>query len=103
MIIVIFEVQMARENRDRYLAEAARLRAQLATWDGFLGIERFQSVSNENRLVSISYWRDLSAVDAWREAPDHQQAQQLGRHSLFESYTIHTAEILRTRSFGPVQ
>ena len=75
MIAVIFEVEPAAGRRDAYLGIAAELRPLLDGIDGFISIERFQSLVNPNRVLSLSFWRDEDAVKAWRNTEEHRQAQ----------------------------
>lgn len=77
MIAVIFEVEPA--DRDAYFRIAGELRPILETIDGFLSIERFPSLNDENRVLSLSFWRDEAAVAAWRNTHEHRAAQSAGR------------------------
>jgi heme-degrading monooxygenase HmoA len=95
MIAVIFEVEPAANGVDAYLAHAARLRPLLAQMDGFISIERFQSLSNPGKLVSLSFWRDEAAVRAWRERSEHRQTQAAGRAGIFADYRLRVAEVAR--------
>ncbi len=98
MIAVIFELTPAPGQRDRYLDIAADLRPLLEQVDGFLSIERFQSLADPGRLLSLSFWRDEAAVAAWRRGPQHRQAQVDGRAGIFASYRLRVAEV--TRNYG---
>ena len=62
MIAVIFEVWPADGHKQTYLDIAASLRAELQTMDGFISIERFQSLTDETKLLSLSFWRDEAAM-----------------------------------------
>ncbi|MEW6989751.1 antibiotic biosynthesis monooxygenase [Colwelliaceae bacterium 6441] len=95
MIAVIFEVTPTTQGKAEYLAIAAKLKSQLEKIEGFISIERFQSLTNENKVLSLSYWRDEQAVIAWREQSNHQQAQSKGQQSLFEDYRICVATVKR--------
>ncbi len=95
MIAVIFEVTVEPARGARYFELAAGLRDELAEVDGFLSIERFQSLTTENKFVSLSFWRDRAAVDAWYRRPNHKTAQDAGRGGIFEDYRIRVAEVLR--------
>lgn len=97
MIAVIFEVEPYPEGRDEYLVTAAALAADLRQVDGFLSIERFQSLSDPQRLLSLSYWRDDSAIAAWRAHPPHVAAQELGKTTLFRDWRIRVAHVVRER------
>jgi heme-degrading monooxygenase HmoA len=83
MIAVIFEVWPADGQKQTYLDIAASLRSELATMDGFISIERFQSLTDETKLLSLSFWRDEKAVAAWRNVEDHRAAQKRGREGVF--------------------
>ncbi|MDH6230611.1 heme-degrading monooxygenase HmoA [Mesorhizobium soli] len=95
MIAVIFEVTPAEGRRDAYLGLAADLRPLLDGVDGFLSIERFQSLSDPARLLSLSFWRDEQAVAAWRNTEEHRQAQKAGRGGVLSGYRLRVAQVLR--------
>ena len=93
MIVVLFEVRPA--DVDAYLREAARLRPLLDDLPGFVAVERFRSLSDPQRLLSLSCWQDEAAVRRWREAQAHHQAQQRGRNGLLLDYRLRVAEVQR--------
>ncbi|MER9298464.1 antibiotic biosynthesis monooxygenase [Mesorhizobium sp. M0621] len=95
MIAVIFEVEPAAGRRDAYLSIAADLRPLLDGIDGFLSIERFQSLVDPNRILSLSFWRDEEAVKAWRNTEEHRQAQKAGRGGIFAGYRLRIAHVVR--------
>lgn len=96
MIAVIFEVWPADDDRrGQYLAFAANLREDLAKVDGFLSIERFQSLADPGKLLSLSFWRDEEAVREWRNLPSHRVAQGQGRDGVFENYRLRVAAVMR--------
>ena len=95
MIAVIFEVTPALGQRDAYLSTAAALKRDLQRIDGFLSIERFESLSLPGKILSLSFWRDEEAVSAWRRQDAHRQAQQAGRGSIFADYRLRVAYVLR--------
>lgn len=95
MIAVIFEVTVDPARGQRYFDLAAGLREELAEAEGFLSIERFQSLSTENKFVSLSFWRDRAAVEAWYRRPNHKAAQDEGRAGIFKDYRIRVAEVFR--------
>ena len=95
MIAVIFEVQPAEGKRDAYLGIAAQLRPLLDGIDGFISIERFQSLADPNRILSLSFWRDEEAVKAWRNTEEHRQAQKAGRGGIFAGYRLRIAHVVR--------
>lgn len=96
MIAVIFEVWPAGESgRAEYLDLAAALAPQLREIDGFLSIERFQSLSDPGKLLSLSVWRDEAAVRAWRNRPDHRATQTKGREGVLSGYRLRVAAVLR--------
>jgi len=95
MIAVIFEVEPAQGKRDAYLGIAADLRPLLDGIDGFLSIERFQSLVDPKRLLSLSFWRDEQAVKAWRNTEEHRQAQMAGRGGVFAGYRLRIAQVVR--------
>ncbi len=95
MIAVIFEVAPASGRRDVYLNLAARLGAQLNEIDGFVSIERFQSLSVPGKILSLSFWRDEAAVAAWRNGAEHRAAQKAGRNGVFADYRLRVVSVLR--------
>jgi heme-degrading monooxygenase HmoA len=95
MIAVIFEVWPKEGHRQAYLDIAATLRADLDTMDGFISIERFASLSEEGKILSLSFWRDEAAVASWRNQVDHRVAQAAGRHEHFADYRLRVAAVLR--------
>ena len=88
MMAVIFEVQPAPGQQDAYLQAAAALRPLLEQVDGFISIERFQSLTEPGRLLSLSFWRDEEAVACWRQMEAHRHTQRLGRASIFRDYRL---------------
>ncbi|MGH8075022.1 MAG: antibiotic biosynthesis monooxygenase family protein [Lysobacter sp.] len=97
MIAVIFEVEPHPAGRDEYFALAASLAADLQQVDGFISIERYQSVTDPGRLLSLSLWRDEAAIEAWRSHPPHRVAQARGNAELFRQWRIRVARVLRER------
>lgn len=95
MIAVIFEVWPAEGRTQQYLDLAAALRDDLATIDGFLSVERFSSLSEPGKLLSLSFWRDEAAVRAWRERPGHRATQARGRAEVFRDYRLRIAGVER--------
>ena len=95
MIAVIFEVFPAEGRRDTYLALAAALRAELETIDGFVSIERFESLTQPGKLLSLSFFRDEAAVAAWRNRASHRATQARGRGGVFSDYRLRIASVVR--------
>lgn len=95
MIAVIFEVEPHTSLRENYFRTAADLRPLLDEIDGFISIERFQSLTNENRILSLSFWRDEEAVAQWRMLEAHRAAQHEGRARIFRDYRLRVACVLR--------
>ena len=95
MIAVIFEAEPADGQMQAYLDLAAELRPRLERMDGFISIERFQSLSDPKRLLSLSFWRDEAAVAAWRGDAPHRRAQAAGRDHVFKDYRLRVATVLR--------
>jgi len=93
MIAVIFEVEPA--DRDAYFRIAAELRPLLDEIDGFVSIERFQSLNDDGRVLSLSFWRDEAAVQRWRNVEAHRDAQSAGRDGVFRDYRLRVAEVVR--------
>jgi heme-degrading monooxygenase HmoA len=95
MIAVIFEVWPADGRKQTYLDIAAQLKPELEQIDGFLSIERFQSLADETKLLSLSFWRDEAAVKAWRNVEHHRQAQAAGRAGVLRDYRLRVASVVR--------
>ena len=95
MIAVIFEVWPSSGRKEDYLAIAASLRVELDKMDGFISVERFQSLTQPNKVLSLSFWRDEAAVQRWRELQSHRAAQQAGRQQHFADYRLRVAQVLR--------
>ncbi len=95
MIAVIFEVWPAEGRGDTYLALAASLKAELETLDGFVSVERFESLTEPGKLLSVSFWRDEEAVRDWRERERHRAAQAKGRGGIFRDYRLRLASVIR--------
>lgn len=95
MIAVIFEVWPAEGQQGAYLDIAAELRPLLDSIDGFLSIERFESLSEPGKVLSLSFWRDEDAVLAWRSMEQHRDAQRAGRGHIFRDYHLRIASVVR--------
>lgn len=95
MLAVIFEVIPTEEGKSEYLKIAAKLRSFLENRDGFISIERFQSLTEEGKILSLSFWRDENSIAEWRNVLEHRNAQKKGKGFLFRSYRIRVAEVIR--------
>ncbi len=100
MIAVIFEVWPADGRRDGYLDHAARLRPELERIDGFISVERFQSLTDPDKMLSLSFWRDEAAVARWRNHDQHRATQAAGRSGIFRDYRLRVAGVLRDYGLG---
>lgn len=98
MILVLFEVTVKKSYMDEYLALAADLKNELVKSVGFIRAERFASLVNEGKLLSLSVWENEEAVSKWRNQTEHRMSQRQGYASMFESYTITVASQLRSYS-----
>src|SRR5258707_9385782 len=95
MIAVIFEVWPKPERKQEYLDLAAELRPILETIDGFLSIERFESLAEKGKILSLSFFRDEDALAAWRNVPQHRRSQAKGRAKIFQDYRLRIAGVIR--------
>ena len=95
MIAVIFEVWPAEGERQHYLDIAAQLRPLLDEIEGFISIERFESLVEPGKLLSLSFWRDEAAVAQWRTLEAHRAAQAKGRGGVFANYRLRIASVIR--------
>ena len=100
MIAVIFEGIAQDDRKEAYLDIATRLRPLLEDIDGFLSIERFQSLTTPGKVLSLSFWRDEEAVRQWRNLAQHREAQRAGRQSIFQDYRLRVAHVLRDYSMN---
>ena len=95
MHAVIFEVWPKEEGRQEYLDIAAALRPRLEQMDGFISIERFESLGEKGKILSLSFWRDDAAIAEWRKVERHRLAQAKGRGALFNDYRLRIAAVVR--------
>ena len=95
MIAVIFEFTPAPGKTEEYFALGTALKADVEKFDGFISIERFESVTNPGKFVSLSYWRDEDALAKWRNVQGHREAQARGRGGVFSDYRLRVASIVR--------
>lgn len=95
MHAVIFEVWPKEDSRQEYLDIAAALKPRLEKMDGFISIERFQSLSEPGKILSLSFWRDDEAIAGWRRVESHRMAQAKGRGELFRDYRLRIAGVIR--------
>ena len=97
-VVVLFEVKPTKEGGKRYLELAGRLRPLLDGFEGFVRAERFSSLAEEGKLLSMNVWTDEEAVARWRNVVEHRMSQAEGRERLFESYRITVCEAIRSYS-----
>lgn len=95
MIAVIFEVWPNADHRGDYFDIAATLRPELEKIDGFISVERFESLTEKGKILSLSFWRDEAAVAQWRNLQQHRTAQAKGRGGIFANYRLRVASVLR--------
>jgi heme-degrading monooxygenase HmoA len=95
MIAVIFEVVPREGESDAYLDAAAALRSRLESMEGFVSIERFASLTQPGKILSLSFWRDEAAVERWRRMDAHREIQRAGRARLFADYRLRVANVVR--------
>ncbi len=93
--VVLFEVIPTKEGKARYLELAAFLRPMLADFEGFISAERFQSLANEDKILSMNVWESEEALTRWKNVTEHKMSQIEGKTKLFESYKISVAKIVR--------
>lgn len=100
MVIVIFEYVIKEDQAERYFETATKLVPLVETFDGFLGVERYQSRTQPNKYLSLVYWRDEAAIEPWRNHPNHRAAQELGKAEIFEDFRITVVDTLRSYTMG---
>lgn len=95
MIAIIFEVMPAEGQKDAYLDIAATMRPMVEQVEGFISVERFQSLTNPEKLLSISFFEDEDAVLRWRKLAAHRNAQSKGRNGVFSDYRLRVCHVMR--------
>ena len=95
MIAVIFEVSPKEENKQEYLDIAAKLKPMLAAFDGFISIERFASLQDPNKMLSLSFWKDEQSIEKWRNETMHRLGQASGLGHIFSDYRIRVGQVIR--------
>ena len=95
-ILVLFEVKPAKAGMQKYLGLAAMLKPMLAGFEGFIRSERFSSLNEDGKLLSMNVWTDETAVERWRNVMQHRMSQKEGREKLFESYKITVCSEIRS-------
>ena len=95
MIAIIFEVTPHDGKKDEYLSIATSMRSLVEQIDGFISVERFQSLTNPEKLLSISFYETEAAVDRWRQLTEHRNAQSVGRDRIFKDYRIRVLSVIR--------
>lgn len=96
MYFVIFEVFLNEGSEKDYLGFASSLRKYLDQFEGFIEIDRFRSISNPEKMLSLSSWENLEAIDKWRENADHHHAQLAGRSRIFKYYKISVCQTIKS-------
>ena len=100
MHIVVFEFTLKEGVRDRYFELAAKMREEVENQPGFVSIERFESLNDKTKVVSISTWDSDEAIKDWKKNLEHRQAQSEGKDSIFASYRLRVADVVRDYGFG---
>lgn len=95
MIAVIFEVIPNEGKKEEYLDIAASLRSELGNIEGFISIERFQSLNDPAKILSLSFWRDEESIQQWRNLEMHRTAQSKGKNGIFKDYHLRIATVVR--------
>lgn len=95
MIAVIFESWPKPGKKDSYLDMAAMLMPLVQEIDGFISVERFESVSQPGKMVALSFWRDEAAVTNWRNIIEHRRVQKGSRKTVFDDYRLRVAHVIR--------
>ena len=95
LYVVIFEVKPNESGKETYLDLAVQLRKESSKVDGSISIERFRSLNNHHKILSLSTWRDEDSIRVWRDQHDHQSTQKEGRGLLFAGYRIRVAQVVR--------
>ena len=99
MNIVVFEFTLNEGVRDRYFELAAKMREEIENQPGFISIERFESLNDKSKVVSISTWESDDAIKDWKKNLEHRQAQREGKENIFASFRLRVAEVIRDYGF----
>ncbi len=99
MHIVVFEFTLKDGVRDRYFELAAKMRDEIEGQPGFISIERFESLNDQSKVVSISTWESDEAIKEWKKNLEHREAQRQGKESIFETFRLRVAEVIRDYGF----
>jgi heme-degrading monooxygenase HmoA len=99
MIAVIFEVFPKEKNKQEYLDIAAKLKPMLVDFDGFISVERFASLQDPNKILSLSFWRDEQSIEKWRNNIMHRDGQSSGLKHIFSDYRIRIGQVMRDYGF----
>ena len=100
MYVIIFEVYPHASQKDRYFELAAQLRESLVKQPGFIQVERFQSLINEGKILSLSFWESEEAIAGWRAHAEHMVVQKEGKDRIFDSYRLRVAQVIRDCDFS---
>jgi len=95
MIAVIFEFTPAEGRFPEYLKLVGELKADLDKAEGFISLERFESITNKGKFVSLQFWKDEESVRKWRNLQKHREAQKKGRKEVFDSYRLRVCSVIR--------
>lgn len=95
MYAVLFEVYPSSDGKAEYLEIAEKVREFVETQEGFISIERFQSLADKGKVLSLSFWESEAAIETWRKLLEHRTAQRAGKEKLFHSYRIRVAQVVR--------
>ena len=95
MIAVLFEVFLKEEHKSEYLEIAFKLKQRLQEIEGFISIERFASLQDSNKILSLSYWENEESIKHWRNIVEHREGQAQGRDHVFSDYRIRVGQIIR--------
>jgi heme-degrading monooxygenase HmoA len=93
--IVVFEFSVTSEHKDKYFDLALDLKPHLEKIEGFISVERFQSITDPDKFISISYWRNEESLVKWRNAGAHRLAQGIGMNQVFQDYNLRVAKVIR--------
>ena len=95
MIAIIFEVEPHEGKADAYFGQALNLKPLLETMPGFISVERFESVTQKGKFLSLSFWKDEESVKHWRNMEEHRRVQEMGRKAIFKDYRLRVANVIR--------
>ncbi|WP_336070567.1 antibiotic biosynthesis monooxygenase [Mesoflavibacter sp. CH_XMU1404-2] len=92
--VIFTSVRTNKDEKD--YTKMAELMLNLAKQQpGFLGEESARNAVG----ITVSYWKDLESIKAWKQQTDHKLAQQKGRTDWYKQYKTRICKVERDYEF----